>query len=312
MKKHSHRTLVRRSAQKGRTLLELMISLTIGLAIIGAILAVYLATNSTSRQSGAVTRMSEDSAIALTLLGNYLRVDGYSQPRVLLSVGSATVNGVSVVPADRNFTGLAIRGCDNGFTNVAAAFDSLACASGAATGKAALAIRFEGDVDSTIAIGTNPSDCLANAVTTNTVSALNGSNYKLIDSRLFVATAANGTPELYCAGNGGASPYTRQPLLQFVEGMFLTYGVANNLQDRNVTSFMTQAQLDASTGTTASRWGRVVSVKICLVMRSQNTQEETNQSYINCAGNAVATSDGFLRRSFSTVFTLRNRSDLAS
>ena len=311
MKQHNFHTPPARALQQGRTLVELMISMTIGLAIVAAIMTVYLSTTSTSRQSNAVTRMSEDAAIGFTMIGNYLRVDGYSQPRVLLSVGSATVNGVSISPADRNFTGMALRGCDNGFASVAAAFDSLTCASTGVAGQSALAMRFEGDLDSTLPVNGNPSDCLSNEVTGSAASAVDGSNYKLIDSRLFVSTAANGTPELYCAGNGGATPYARQPLLQFVEAMALTYGVANNSQGRNVTNFMTQAQLDASSGTTASRWGRVVSVRACLVMRSQDTQQESTQSYVNCEGNSVTTTDGFSRRAFTSVFTLRNRNDLA-
>lgn len=308
---HFHKRVLR-ARQQGRTLMELLVSLTIGLVIVGAILTVYLNTSSTSRQSSAVTRMSEDAAIAMTLLGNYLRVDGYSPPRVLVSPGSANVGGVSVSPADRNFTGLAIRGCDNGFANVSAAFDSLACSSGSTVGQGALAIRFEGDADSTIAVGGNPSDCLANAVTNNTISSLDASNYKLIEARFFVATGANGTPEFSCAGNGGSPAFGARPLVQFAEGLFLTYGIANDSEGRNVSRYVTQTELDAITGTAASRWGRVVSVKACMVMRSQDMLEEGGGNYIDCDGNSVASADGFARRAYSTVFTLRNRGDFAS
>jgi type IV pilus assembly protein PilW len=292
-----------------------MISITIGLVVIGAILTVYLSTSSTSRQNSAVTRMSEDAAIAMTLIGNYMRVGGYSPPLILVSPGSANVNGIQVSVTDRNFTGIAIRGCDNGFTNVAAAFDSLACSNTTAVGQSAVALRFEGDLDSTLPDGTatNPTDCVANAVTANTPSALDASqSYKLIESRLFVATSANGTPEFYCAGNGGVAPFTRRPLIQYVESLFITYGVADNAEEKNVTRYMTQTQLDGTAGTVASKWGRVVSLKMCMVLRSQNSLQDGGGNYIDCAGNSVASGGGFARRAFTSTFTLRNRGDFAS
>ena len=61
----TRRALRSRSVQAGRTLVELMISLVIGLVIVGAIMAIYLSTAGTSKQSNAVTRMSEDAAIAI-------------------------------------------------------------------------------------------------------------------------------------------------------------------------------------------------------------------------------------------------------
>lgn len=301
-----------RASQRGATLMEMLISLAIGLAVVGAILIVYLNTSSTSRQSNSVTRMSEDATIGMTFLGNYLRVDGYSPPRVLVSPGSAIVGGVSVSPTDRNFTGLAIRGCDKGFVNIASTFETLACKTSGTTGEGAIAIRFEGDADSTIEVSGNPSDCLANAVTVNGTSSLDASAYKLIEARFFVGTGASGNPELSCAGNGGATAFTPRPLIQYTESLFLTYGVAADSESRNVTRYMTQSQIDALPGTDASRWGRVVSVKACMVMRSQDKLEDANGNYIDCSGNSVASTGGFARRAHSTVFTLRNRGDFAS
>jgi type IV pilus assembly protein PilW len=293
-----------------------MISMAIGLVVIGAILAVYLSTSSTSRQSTAVTRMSEDAAIAMALMGNYLRVTGYSPPRVLVSPVSAKVNGVNVTATDRQLTALAIRGCDNGFADTAATFDTLACSAGAAVGRSAVAIQFEGDLDSTLPVGANPSDCLTNEVKVNAISALDGTAYKLIDSRLFVDVSANGTPEFYCAGNGGdaVQRYARKPLVQFVDGLFITYGIADDSDERNVTRYVTQTQLDAldpGTGTTDSRWRRVVNVKMCLIMRSQSILREGGGNYIDCAGASVASTGGFARRAFTSTFTLRNRGDFA-
>ena len=113
-----------KTRQRGRTLLELMISISIGLVVIGAVFVVYLGTTASSRQSSANNRISEDAAIAMAILGNNLRMAGYSPPRALFSPGSALVDGVKAVVPDRHYVGPAIRGCDFGFSSAAnVAFD---------------------------------------------------------------------------------------------------------------------------------------------------------------------------------------------
>ena len=304
-----------KTRQRGRTLLELMISISIGLVVIGAVFVVYLGTTASSRQSSANNRISEDAAIAMAILGNNLRMAGYSPPRALFSPGSALVDGVKAVVPDRHYVGPAIRGCDFGFSSAAnVAFDLITCNPSSSPGPAAFVVRYEGDSFNTIPISGNPSDCLTNGITANTVSAYDGTSYKLVESRFSVDTSAsNGTPELYCAGSGGAAPFTRQPLMQFVENMAISYGIAEDNLGGNVVRYVSQTQLDAITpGTTDSLWARVVSVKLCLVLRSETRDQNGGGNYIDCAGNSVASPNGFIRRSFTSVFALRNRADFSS
>lgn len=304
-----------KTRQRGRTLLELMISISIGLVVIGAVFVVYLGTTASSRQSSANNRISEDAAIAMAILGNNLRMAGYSPPRALFSPGSALVDGVKAVVPDRHYVGPAIRGCDFGFSSAAnVAFNLITCNPSSSPGPAAFVVRYEGDAFNTIPISGNPSDCLTNGITANTVSAYDATNYKLVESRFSVDTSAsNGTPELYCAGSGGAAPFTRQPLMQFVENMAISYGIAEDNLGGNVVRYVSQTQLDAITpGTTDSLWARVVSVKLCLVLRSETRDQNGGGNYIDCAGNSVASPNGFIRRSFTSVFALRNRADFSS
>ena len=304
-----------KTRQRGRTLLELMISISIGLVVIGAVFVVYLGTTASSRQSSAINRISEDAAIAMAILGNNLRMAGYSPPRALFSPGSALVDGVKAVVPDRHYVGPAIRGCDFGFSSAAnVAFNLITCNPSSSPGPAAFVVRYEGDAFNTIPISGNPSDCLTNGITANTVSAYDATNYKLVESRFSVDTSAsNGTPELYCAGSGGAAPFTRQPLMQFVENMAISYGIAEDNLGGNVVRYVSQTQLDAITpGTTDSLWARVVSVKLCLVLRSETRDQNGGGNYIDCAGNSVASPNGFIRRSFTSVFALRNRADFSS
>lgn len=306
-----------RRLQSGRTLLELMIALTIGLVILAALGVVYLSTTRTNRQSGDVSRMSEDAAIAFNLLGINLRMAGFSQPRALVLPGGAIIDGVKQVAADRHFVGAAVRGCDHGFADVKKGFYDLTCSAG--TGPAAIALRFEGDRFNTVPIGTTPSDCVNNAVTTATPSAIDATlTYALIDSRFVgqIGTTSN-TPELLCAGSGGTGTaiFNAEPLTQFVDNVQFSYGVAADRESRDVIQYMSASQVDTLPTSAANpvqmvdgRWSRVVNIKACIVMRSENRNQADTGTYIDCDGNPAASADGYARRAFNSVYALRNRS----
>ncbi|MCY1164614.1 Type IV Pilus-assembly protein W [compost metagenome] len=299
--------------QGGVSLIELMISITIGVVILGAILAVYSATSSTGKQSETATRMSEDAAVAMNYMAGYIRMAGFSFPQANVPVNTAVSGTGTVQVNDSNFAGAGVRGCDAGFSNPTVSTTlSLTCNSG--TGTAAISVRFEGDAYNTGPSGVNPTDCLSQAVTAATSSDFSGGpTYSLVESRFYVKTGANsGTPELYCGGSGGGSNFVAQPIMQYVESLVFTYGVADDVSSQLVTSYLTAAGVDLLPGSVDQRWSRVVSVKVCLVMRSEMPDQNTPGSYINCAGNSVASTDRFLRKAFRSVVTLRNRGALSS
>lgn len=297
-----------RIRQLGVSLIELMISITIGIVILAAILAVYSATSSTSKQSETNTRMSEDAAIALNYMAGYIRMAGFTVPQANVPANTAVVGSATVQTIEGNFTGAGIRGCDNGFSNPAVT-PTLSLACNVAAGSGAISVRFEGDTSNTTPSAGNPTDCLNQAVTGLTTSDFDGTlTYKLIESRFFVNTGANsGTPELFCAGNGNGA-FAAQPIMQYVENLVFTYGVGDDVSSRQAASYLTAAGVDALPGADADeRWSRVVSVKICLVMRSELPDQNGPSTYRDCAGAVVASPNNFSRRSFQTVVTLRNR-----
>ncbi len=320
----THKKLLSDHSMRGRTLLELMVAMAIGLVILAALGAVYVATTGTARQTTGVSRINEDASIAFNLLGGSTRMAGYSPPIVLVLPGGALVNGVKKTAPDRNFIGAAIRGCDYGFADARVpAFSSLTCQTADTTRPAAFAVRFEGDDSNTAPpVGTAPgavspaTDCLNQKVNKDTLSALSSiindatkDKYALVEARFTaVNSSSNGTPELFCGGNGGGTIFQPEPMIQFVEGMQLRYGIAKDTVSRDVSQYVTAAQVDALTGGIDDRWSRVVNVRICMTMRSQDKQAGEAASYIDCDGNSVASSDGFARRAFTTFYALRNRS----
>lgn len=302
--------------QFGRTLIELMISITIGLVIVVAILAVYSSSSSTGRQSEAGTRMSEDAAIAMNYMGNYIRMAGFSFPQVNSLDNVSMVNGQTVKNPQTNLEKAGIRGCDNGFSNVTTAANAslLTCNTTPTGFGGAIAIRFEGDALNTSPAGGVATDCLNTAVAVPTASDYDPViNYTLVDSRFYVTqNATSASPELSCRGNGGAgaTPTPPQPIMQYVESMTFAYGIANDVSSRQITRYLNATQIDALGGLNVDQnWLRVLSVRVCLVMRSQTPEQNAGTTYIDCAGNAVASPGGFLRRAFTSVVALRNRAE---
>jgi type IV pilus assembly protein PilW len=328
------------SRQQGRTLLELMISITIGLVVLGAVSVVYLATTATSRQSLATSRMSEDAAIVMNILGNNLRMAGYSTPRTLVSSGGALVAGRKLTIPDRNFTDYAVRGCDFGFSSTvttSTAFKDITCSTTEGL-SAAFAVRYEGDVfneddpdadkkgSNTVPVKDTdtgkfiPSDCISVGIKKpdgyESSSYDPDITYPLVEARFSIATSdSNGTPELYCAGSGGTKAkntrFKRQALMQFVENMVISYGIADDSISGNVVRYVTQRDIDGLTGTPEAHWSRVVNVKLCIVMRSDKPDKDGGGNYIDCKGDSVASANKYLRRAFTSVFTLRNRADFS-
>jgi type IV pilus assembly protein PilW len=62
--------------QRGVTLIELMISLSIGLVMIGALIAVHLAQYQSTRQMEALSRLQENARYAFELMGYDIRMAG--------------------------------------------------------------------------------------------------------------------------------------------------------------------------------------------------------------------------------------------
>ncbi|MEG1203239.1 MAG: PilW family protein [Comamonas sp.] len=309
---------------QGRTLLELMVAMAIGLVILASLGAVYVATTSAGRQSTSTSRMNEDASIAFYLLGGGVRMAGYSPPLMLVLPGGAIIDGVQKTAPDRNFVGAAIRGCDHGFVDArVASFTNLACQTADTTRSAALAIRFEGDgfnttpIANTSTTGAPPdaTDCLNQRVPQNTPSALSTiindaskDKYALVESRFTASSGGSSeTPELKCGGNGGNSLFNPDPMTQFIENMQMRYGVAKDGASRDVAQYTTAAQVDAFSGGVDDRWSRVINVRICMVMRSQDKQAGV-MNYIDCDGESVNSVDGYARRAFTTFYALRNRS----
>ena len=229
----------RRSAQCGVTLIELLISITIGMIIMVAVIGAYIGASGAGRAAEAVGRMNEDGQAALTILSQQLRMSGVnpSQPdRNSVSLG-VSARG-STVPLHNSVTNAyAIRGCDLKFSDVtsAASTAALTCGHGAAsTGPDSITIAYEADRYNTVPTSASPTDCMGSGLTALTpaptylksdgVTNVSPSIYEA-ENRFYIGTSTYVTnPTLYCKGNATANA---QPLVENIEDLQFTYGTVN-------------------------------------------------------------------------------------
>lgn len=331
-------------ASRGFSLIELLVSMTIGLVITVAAFSAYLGTSGASRMAEAQARMNEDGQAALAILSQQLRMAGNNpnQPNRLDNTNAALSSRRNPVYGTTTFTtsptsytlsAFSIRGCDGTFSNVttAATLDALGCAGTASSASDALAINYEADRFNTSATtGGAATDCLGNQLTTIsavlqtfltvgtvTTAVPSTATFTVADNRFYVGTStAIVTPSLYCKGNGGAS--TAQPLVENIEDLQLTYGTASPSASlasgtATVAGYLRAdeiASLATSPANDATRWSKVLTVRICVVVRSENpvVANAASASYLRCDGTLDSSkTDLRLRRAYASTVVLRNR-----
>ncbi|MBX3654474.1 MAG: PilW family protein [Ramlibacter sp.] len=277
--------------QRGVSLIEVMVSLVIGLVVVGAVLVNYVGVGVSGRQQSAYAQMTEDAQIAFAVVGRDLMNSGYAQPTGW--AGGTSTFARTFVSGTPDF---AIFGCDTGFSAPNAS--SISCGTGTS---AALSVAYEADTVTTApSSGGLPTDCLGNALTAQTVAVgATTVTFYVAKNRYFVDKNTSTIPELYCVSPGNS----KQPLIENVESMKAWYGV-EGATARQVGSYVGAGSV--------TDWGKVVSVRLCLVMRSSEavlTQEDLDvkSTYLNCDGAVTALPDKYARRAFYTTIAFRNR-----
>ena len=287
----------------GLSMVEIMVSMVIGIVVVAAVLVSYLSSGKTSKQQAAFAEMHENAQMALTLLSRDLLLAGYAQ----VSGVAAAVPPSTTTTFNRTFSGNAVFGCDNGFVT-ANTTGAVACAS--AAGAPSIEISYEADTTNTVPSSGVPSDCKGAQIRPAVVSPAVG-NYYVTHNRYFLATGSSGRSELYCASatqdvSGGA--VGAEPLVDNVEAMKIWYGVAVAANPRQVVRYVTAGNVGVG------EWPRVVSVRVCILVRSSEPVIDmelysggSTPKYLDCDSAEQTITDRFLRTAYFSTTTLRNK-----
>jgi type IV pilus assembly protein PilW len=313
----------RRPAQRGLTLVELLVA--INLAIVIAAVYLYLGTRESQRTIDQISEANEVGVYALRALGRDVVNAGF-YPAV------SSEGNDNALAAYTNITSLpgyatGIFGCE------ATNFNLVTGTCGTTAGSDELVVAYFTN-DAFGEAGGQRKDCNGNDVGTAPVNTsrvgtgaatqppakplLVANHYRLGPATTVVVDGqTTSVRSLECRGNAAGSTL-HQPVISNIEEFQVTYGVFST-DDRTVQRFYNAAQV-ATLGTLSidgkslSPWARVAAVRICVLSQTYGAPSRINdvagtlRSYQNCDGTVVQQplTDRSTHKLYSQVFGLRN------
>lgn len=306
---------------RGLTLIEVMVSMAIGLVVVGAVIISFVGSGRAGRYQTALSQMNQDAQIGLSMLSREIQLAGYSAPAGLVNTGTPATPNMVVSYNLAALTATAVFGCDG--TRGTSTFadptaTNLTCGATSTPTTSGFGVVYEADLMNTVKIGAGPfkpSDCLGNGL-----DPIGTATFAVARNRYYVAPGPSGRPELYCASNFNAG--SRQPLLENVEDMQVWYGI-QGATARQVARYAkagkdntTLSTVNAANVATPGEWNKVISVRICLLMRSSEpvftetavaAGNEDTLTYLDCDSVTKTSTDRYLRRAYFTTATLRSK-----
>lgn len=302
--------------QRGRTLIELLVAIALGVLILLGVGSLYLGANQSTRSMTGLASAEESGAIALKLIGDGIRRAGYAE-----IIGTE----VNSIRGNLLYSGPLLRGCKGvAFNNITT--EDYGC--GTATAAPDMfAIWFQSD--NVLASGQAATeDCLGNAVDTVPVA---DPEYAARVAKMPVVRniyRIDGNA-LQCNGNGNGGGGW-QTLLNGVEDLKIYYGFddvayanALNWTERPAARSIRGADWInalADPSPIISRWDFVVSVHVCVLVATTETgvTAGAGKTYRLCPQTAKQadgtaetptedSADGRIRRAYTQVFTVRSR-----
>ncbi len=331
---------------RGYTLVELMVSITIGLMVLAALVTLFAGNSRERAEVERANEQTENGRYALQLLSEDLRDAGYlasfnpgtvSGPNPQLAIPAALPNACATdLPTLNSAIVLAVQGYDNGanappcLADVRAGTDILVVrrASTCAVGTAGCDAQVAGDVylqasgcpteftaGTYYALDTNPVNLNLHQKDCVTAAPL----YQYRTHIYFVANddkPGDGIPTLKRA-ELGTGAFTIVPLVEGIENLQLNYGLDTNVPTTGSPAVYTadpSSYLGCAPAVCVSNWRNTVAIEINVLARNQTpTQGYTDtKSYtlgLTAAGAANVVgpfNDSFKRHEYSTVARLYN------
>lgn len=290
--------------EHGLTLIELMVSLVIGLLLAIIASSTYLYSKQAYNSVTENSQLEENGRFALTLLA-----------RNIQSAGFVAIDPASAFPGGPN--DIKVRGCDYGMVNpkTASSSSGLACQTSTPTGvsqSASIGIFYDTDAYSTSGSNYQGFDCLGNK-SLYIPSTTGGSPTYRVSNYFFVSTSIAQTPngtttmgQLSCATDPTGSTSTwalPQPLIPGIHQFSVAYLTPSGIDKNTAQKANTAATLEA-----ANTWSQVTAVELCVLTKSiQPSGNDTSTQMKDCYDNDFTPPPSQTFRRFTTVVNLRNR-----
>lgn len=325
---------------QGFTLVELMIAITLGFIVVGAVGYLYLSARQSFRTTDNMSRMQENARLAIETLARDVRMAGYVGC-INLQSGSATIYTIAKPPVPALSPSVAITGLDSGASTVAFLGTTITRPAGdtiSVMGAFGGGVPLVGNLppnNANVQINGNPhkfadedvlivSDCknadvfkvtgiasapgtvtLSHASSTNVSNNVgaytSGSVYKMEHYTYFIGENSYGKRALYRTNTIKGTAENTMELVEDVWDMQIEYGMDTNA-DGSADTYK-----DA-TGV-STNWNQVVSARISLLLVSPENNVLTSSQTYNYKGSSVKAGAGDKRlyQVLTSTIALRNR-----
>jgi type IV pilus assembly protein PilW len=262
--------------QRGMSLIELLVAMTLGMIILGAVGYLFIGSNRTSATQGDLIRMQESARNTMDMTGRALRQAGYK-----LDMTKKRIT--------------ALGGVDGGLvTDMPPLSDTLI-------------VRHDPKwmADPTPAPNPNPnmnygeeSDCAGVLVKANNavdlVTGVAPANDKLVAYRFFIKDN-----KLYCSNKPDDVNDAGEVVANNIENLQVTYGLRGE-DGEKIKEYVTQPVGD--------QFMEASAVRISVLVRgtTPNLVPDRKQT-LKFEGESVTFTDGFLRQVYTSTFTIRNQ-----
>lgn len=296
-------------SQAGLTLIELLVSLVIGLLLAIVASSTYLYSKQAYNAVSENSQMEENGRLALNLLTRNIQSAGY--------VAVNVANGEPVP------TGKKLLGCEFGMVNPQGATSRadlegcLGSLPAGTTPSGSIAMFYQTDAFNTTGAAYQGVDCIGNTpVDIATTSGGFVTTTFEIRSFFFITTTTVGTPygtttmgQLSCATDptGAVTPraFANQPLIPGIHQLRARYILPTD--DKSTAPG--QRIFEAS-ALTPAQFERVVQVDLCVLTKAvQTSGNDTATEITDCYGQAFTPPPSQSYRRFTTTVNLRNRSE---
>ncbi len=307
--------------QRGYTLIELMISLLLGLMLVSGFGSLFSQTQKSAAIQRSLSYMMEDGRYILEVLGRELRRTGSlrnkktasGDPKVVFTADPAD-------PADTNVLGSSISFSKGDYIKG----EYNAAGFGAAADKPyninRLALRYQlnnnAELASNILASINTACERSILLTAGEDPAI---ETHVVTLYFYVAVDSTNVPVLYCVANRrNFNDRTKdqtsaaEPLVSNVQKLLVTYGIDSDfVADGEVNYYVDASSVPVtvpdSVTTTVSGWQRVIATKLSVVLRSDDDNLTQSSVSYTIDGTTYTATDKRLYRVSPTTVAFRNK-----
>lgn len=307
--------------QRGVTMVELMISLLLGLSLLAGISELFAQSQKSNQMQRSLSYMMEDGRYVLEIMSKELRRTGYLRNMAELSRDKLFIGGSDYMN---------MLGSDTVTPTISLARNEVIHG----VSRDAFVLRYQLNDDQDLG-NSDPNN--SNSPCTRDITLEDGEDPAIenhvVSIYFYVDQDDNGTPELYCRARRdvvsfdsdpptvscvaptdcyGSMP-DRLPIISNVERLVVKYGIdycgINTCGGTNDYDGAADYYVDADE-VGEDNWERVVSAKVFVVLRSEEDNLVSNNATYTIEDETYTVQDKRFYRVFSTTVTFRNNDHL--